>query len=110
MKIGTIARLYDRHLMDRRDPGAAASSHGRSDVPPSRALVPVAPAPPGQPPSARRGRAAAPFLAHLAATRLGLPQTRARRRAGAAETVSAYERGDALDRREACGGVTRKIL
>lgn len=52
----------------------------------SRALVPIAPTRPAR----TSGRAHAPFLVHLIATRRELPQTRARRRADPGEAARAY--------------------
>jgi hypothetical protein len=71
---------------------AAAARHGanerREPETESRALVTIeAPVPNDRAASRRPG---APFLAHLIATQMQAPQTRARRRAEPAEAIAAY--------------------
>ena len=56
----------------------------------SRALIAVEPMASAERPIARSRHPSAPFLAHLIATRMQAPQTRARRRAGPEEAVAAY--------------------
>lgn len=61
---------------------------GRTSAPaPGRALVPTAPA---SSPADTTPRPRGSFLAHLIATAVDAPQTRARRRAEPAEAVAAY--------------------
>jgi hypothetical protein len=57
---------------------------------PGRALIPVQPVTCPAPWADSHGRPSAPFLAHLIATDNQEPQTRARRRAGAADATLAY--------------------
>jgi len=57
----------------------------------SRALIAVAPAAPSERSLARTRHPAAPFLAHLIATRMQAPQTRTRRRAEPEEAIAAYQ-------------------
>ena len=56
----------------------------------TRALIPVAPAAPTERCLTLARRPAAPFLAHLIATRMQVPQTRERRRAEPEEAIAAY--------------------
>jgi hypothetical protein len=69
---------------------APERSAPHSAEPESRALVPVAPAAPTERPLVLARRPAAPFLAHLIATRMQAPQTRERRRAEPEEAIAAY--------------------
>lgn len=66
-----------------------------------RSLVPVMPAaePPSKVAGVARSRPSAPFLAQMIATRLGLPQTRAKRRGSFGQAAALY-----VARRPAAGG------
>ena len=63
---------------------------GTPEASPSRALVAIEPAAPHVSPRPLARHPAAPFLAHLIATHLHLPQTRERRRAEPVEAIAAY--------------------
>jgi hypothetical protein len=78
---GTTEGRFGRS--DRRP--IAPPAHAES---PSRALTVVAAPAPREPTPQTRGDAA--FLAHLIATNVQAPQTRARRRAEPAEALAAY--------------------
>jgi len=54
------------------------------------AVVAISPPPAADEPLPARGRRSASYLAHLIATRNGLPQTRERRRAEPQEATAAY--------------------
>lgn len=56
----------------------------------TRALIAIEAAAPGERAIPQTRHPAAPFLAHLIATQMQAPQTRARRRAEPAEAVSVY--------------------
>lgn len=56
----------------------------------ARSLVAIEPAAPGERAIPLSRHPAAPFLAHLIATRIQAPQTRARRRAEPGEALAAY--------------------
>ena len=61
----------------------------RAEIEP-RALIAIEPAAPAERPFARGRHPSAPFLAHLIATRMQAPQTRARRRAEPEDAIAAY--------------------
>jgi hypothetical protein len=67
---------------DRREPEVAETQ--------SRALIAVEAAAPADHSPAMTRYPAAPFLAHLIATHIRAPQTRARRRAELTEVIAAY--------------------
>ena len=71
-----------RTSSDRRKPGVAETQ--------SRALIAVEAAAPIDRSPAMTRYPAAPFLAHLIATHIQAPQTRARRRAELDEVIAAY--------------------
>jgi hypothetical protein len=63
----------------------------KADAPVSgRSLVPVEPVVAATPPSLRRPRPSAAFLAQVIATSLGLAQTREKRRASMGEATAVY--------------------
>ena len=73
----------------RRTRRAAADGAG-SEVTQSRALIVVEAPAPAERSFAPSRRPAAPFLAHLIATQMQAPQTRARRRVEPQEAISIY--------------------
>ncbi|MBL4759171.1 MAG: hypothetical protein JKY32_16570 [Rhizobiales bacterium] len=63
----------------------------KDTLPTHRALVPVGGYPSSQiAPKGRAARISAPLVTHLVATRMGMPQTRARRRAPADYVCNVY--------------------
>lgn len=85
---------FDRPASATRDAAPGGAYGDRIDaIEPSRAVVPVTPRPHRRhgPPATRPGRANAGLLAHLIATHLDLPQTRARRRANPDEISGRYQ-------------------
>ena len=78
--------------VDERAPQASAPLAASRPVQAAFALPPDGDEPPAAVPSTR----SMPFLAHLVATRLRLPQTRARRRASLPEALACYEAAAAL--------------
>ncbi len=90
-KISAIAEIAP-HLSRDKSRDAHPRLNGTIDtLPASQALVPV-----GREtgsvarPVSRAGRMSAPLVTHLVATRMGLPQTRNRRRASADHVTNAY--------------------
>ena len=79
IRSGTAPRRTRR---DRREPEIAETE--------GRALIAVEAAAPTERSPAMTRYPAAPFLAHLIATHMQMPQTRARRRADLDEVVAAY--------------------
>jgi hypothetical protein len=71
-----------RRATDRREPQVAETE--------SRALIAVEAAAAGDRPLPLTRHPSAPFLAHLIATRMQTPQTRARRRAEPEQAIAAY--------------------
>lgn len=76
---------------------AGRGDDGLSPIPRERALV--AGTPPAPAGAEAPVQSFAPFIAQLVATRLGLPQTRERRRGTASECVRAYAAPGALAKR-----------
>ena len=88
MRIGGIGAAvigpYSRRpVTSQREPQTAESE--------SRALIAVAPAAQAERSGTETRRPSAPFLAHLIATNIQVPQTRARRRAEPADAVAVYQ-------------------
>lgn len=84
MRIGGIGgpAIGHRAASERREPEAAGTA--------TRALIPVEAAAAGERMLPLTRHPAAPFLAHLIATRIQAPQTRTRRRAEPEEAMAAY--------------------
>ena len=86
MRITGIAGSTGRRLTHR-----VAAEGAEPDITERRALIAVeAPAPAARSFPHSRRHPAAPFLAHLIATQMQAPQTRARRRAEPGEAISVY--------------------
>lgn len=102
--IGGTGRGNDPRLPRERIDDARSSA----GAPTTRALVPVSPVRAGDGMRESPYRAAPDFVAHLAATRLRAPQTRAVRRAEPAEAVAVY--GSMLVTPLAAGRVFRRSV
>ena len=81
--IGAAVGTLRRRAAERQEAAPAAAAE-------SRALVAVAAPTASDRATARTRHPQAPFLAHLIATQMHLPQTRARRRAEPADAIAAY--------------------
>jgi hypothetical protein len=75
---------------------ASAGRDGEVFAPASRALVAVTPAAPVDRPFVALPRPSAPFLAHLIAAHMQVPQARARRRAEPEVAAAAYQNGNEI--------------
>ncbi len=90
-KISAIARTSSSPSANQRQPIAIPLADARATLPASQALVPVHnDTIPIARPVARAGRISAPLVTHLVATRMGMPQTRTRRRASVDHAANVY--------------------
>jgi hypothetical protein len=91
-KVPAIARTTSHPSGYQRQPLSLSLSDAHDSLPTSRALVPVHnDTAPIARPVARAGRMSAPLVTHLVATRMGMPQTRARRRASVDHVNNVYQ-------------------
>jgi K+-sensing histidine kinase KdpD len=88
LQISKIAASADGRTFERRARGDRRNTQDR--VTQSQALVPLQPQVSGERTFASAQRPAAPFVAHLIATHIQAPQTRARRRAEPEDVIAAY--------------------
>ena len=91
-KVSAIVETSGNFSADQRLPLALHHVDGRDILPTNLALVPIrTDTGPVARPVARAGRISAPLVTHLVATRMGMPQTRARRRASADHATIVYQ-------------------
>jgi hypothetical protein len=90
MRIGGIGGSAVGPTTRRAAPDLSAPQGAEAEP---RALIAIEPAASTERPIARGRHPSAPFLAHLIATRMQAPQTRARRRAEPEEAIAAYRAG-----------------
>lgn len=91
-KVSAVSRATSPRSGYQRQPLALPLTDPHDSLPTSQALVPVHnDTSPIARPVARAGRMSAPLVTHLVATRMGMPQTRARRRASADHVTNVYQ-------------------
>ncbi len=90
MKVGAIGDSVSVRLGPTRQRTSDYAADASAPAPESRALVAVDPPARTDTLLVIRGRPLAPFLAHLIATDLQLPQTRERRRGEPEQAIAAY--------------------